>query len=422
MLSIRFTGLWRNPTFVKLWSAQTVSEFGSLLGALRFTAVLVLGATPFQMALLAAADRAPELLIGLIAGVWVDRLRRRPVLIGADIGRAALLGSVPLSFFLGLLRIEQLYLVAFLTGILTSLSNVAHTSYLPSLVRREQLLEANSKLAASSSIVEAGAFSLGGWIVQWFTAMTAVAIDALSFLVSALLVGWIRAPEATPAPRQERSSIRREIAEGLKVVWSDPLLRAIVGGNMANRVGGGMIGTVILLYGIRELGFGPGLLGTIFAVGGISSLFGALVAGLVTRRLGLGTAMIGGFLIDGLAALLIPLAQGPLIVAGAFLVMHQLLADGAATVYYINQMSLRQAIVPDRLLGRVNASIWTATSGAFVVGSLLGGVLGETIGLRLTLLAGACTILLGGLWLALSPVRKLREVPTLPRETGTALV
>ena len=221
------TGLWLNGDFVKIWSGQTVSILGTLMQALQFTAVLALHATPFQMALLAASGLAPGLVVGLVAGAWVDRLRRRPILIATDLGRVALVGSVPTAYVLDVLTIEHLYVVSMLSGALTFLFNVAYCAYLPSLVRREELVEANSKLAASASAVEIGAFSLGGWLVQWFTAITATVIDALTFLVSGLLIAWIRTPEPLPTRVAGGRDLRREIAEGLRWMWADPLLRAM---------------------------------------------------------------------------------------------------------------------------------------------------------------------------------------------------
>ncbi len=189
------TGLWRNADFVKLWTGQTVSTLGTLMGALQLTAVLVLDASPLQMGLLAALRVAPGLIFGLAAGVWVDRLRRRPILIAADMGRAALMGSIPIAFLLGALRMEHLYLVAFGTGALTIFFDTAYRSYLPSLVPRGDLIEANSKLTASESVVEVTAFSVGGWIAQLVSAIATVTVDALSFLVSGVAIALIRKSE-----------------------------------------------------------------------------------------------------------------------------------------------------------------------------------------------------------------------------------
>ena len=243
--------LWRNGDFLKLWSAQTVSVTGSLLGALQLTAILALAATPFQLSLLTAAGVLPALLCGFVVGAWVDRLRRRPVLIAADLLRAALLGSIPGAWFVGALRIEQLYLIAFLHGLLTIFFNVAYRSYLPSLVRREQLVAANSRLSASASVAEVGAFSVGGWIAQLSSAIVVAAVDAVTFLVSALLLTSIRMSEPAPAPSAAQASLRREIIAGLRLVVANPILRAIgVSKAVGMGLGGGIIGTLIVLYGI----------------------------------------------------------------------------------------------------------------------------------------------------------------------------
>ena len=419
----RFTGLWRNPDFVKLWAGETVSVFGSLIGgtALQFTAILVLDATPFQIALLAAASLAPGLLFGLAAGVWVDRLRRRPILIAADVGRALLLVSIPLTYALDSLRIEQLYAVAFLAQTLTTFFDVAYLSYLPSLVRREELVEGNSKLTASASVAEVGGFGLAGWLVQVFTAPVAILIDAFSFLFSALFVGSIRAPEPGPAVPEGRRSMAREIGEGLSTVLANPILRAIAGSTLITEMSFRIFGTLIILYGSRELGFSPGALGMIFAVGGISSLVGALVAKRSAQRLGLGRAMVLGVLLMGVSMLFVPLARGPMVVAGALLVAQQLLGDGAFTVYEVTQVSLRQAITSDRLLGRVNAGLRFSGLVAMLIGALMAGLLGEALGLRPTLFVGAGGLFLAALWLVLSQVGVLKESPTPVAETSARM-
>ncbi|MCH7652759.1 MAG: MFS transporter [Chloroflexi bacterium] len=409
-MHLRLTGLWRNADFVKLWAGQTVSNFGTMMGALQFTAVLGLNAAPFEMGLLLAVGAAPGLLVGLVGGVWVDRLRRRPMLIAADIGRAVSLGSIPVAFVFGVLRMEHLYAVAFLNGALRTFFDIAYRSYLPFLVSRDNLMEANSKLTASESVVEAGAFTIGGWIVQLLSVMVAVVIDALSFLVSAFFLLRIRKTEPPPDAENSRKSTIHDLSEGLKFVWSTPLLRAVTGSAIAEGMGYGIVGALWLIYGIDVLGFDAGVLGTIAAVGGISSIFGATFASRVTKRFGVGRTMVVGFLLFGLSTLLIPAASGPLAVAALFLIAHQL-GDGAMIIYEINEMSLRQTITPDRLLGRVNASIRFVGIGTFLIGSLLGGALAEAIGLRWALVAGASSVIIGALWLAVSPIGRLKEMP-----------
>lgn len=410
---LRFRGLWRHGDFLKLWTGETVSAFGSLVGgtALQFTAILVLGATPFQIALLAVSARLPGFLASLAAGVWIDRLSRRPIMILADCGRALLLATIPAAALLGVLRIEHLYTVAFLTGLLTTFFDVAYQSYLPSLLSRDDLLEGNSKLAATASIAEVSGFGVAGWLVQIFTAPIAILVDAASFLVSAVAIGLIRTPER-PRLGQAETSVWREAYKGVQVVLSHPLLRAIAVSTIIFEISFQVVGAVISLFGLRVLGLGPGVLGMIYGVGGISSLVGALVAGRFTRWLGIGPAMIFGMMFMGLSILLLPLAHGANVAAGAFLVAQQLFGDGAYTIYDINQLSLRQVVAPEEVLGRVNATIRVGGFGAMLLGSIVGGLVGDALGPREALVVGGIGTLVGALSLALSPVRSTREAPS----------
>lgn len=393
-----------NRDFNRLWAAETVSVFGSLVSgaALSFTAILTLKATPVQLGLLMVADLLPRFLAGPAAGVWVDRARRRPLMVAADLGRALLLGSIPAAAAAGALRIEQLYVVAFLVGLLTLLFDVANHSFLPVLVGREQLVAANSRLTASSSVAEVGAFALAGWLVQWLTGPTAVLIDALSFLVSAFFLGLIRAREPEPAPAAERPGVLEEMVEGLQVVRSHAVLGSLAVVTLLLGLAGGAVGAVIVAFMTRTLGFKPGVLGTIWAVGGVTSLLGALAAGPLIRRLGLGRAMAVGLAFSGLGTLLVPLARGANLLSGALLVANQLVTDPAHTVYGIAQVSLRQSITPDRLLGRVNATLEATGLGATMLGALAGGLLAQHAGLRATVAIAACGTLAAALYLSRS--------------------
>jgi MFS family permease len=411
-VSLSRTSLWHNHDFLKLWTAKTVSDFGSLVSraALSFTAILLLKATPAQLSLLLVANLLPKFLIGLVAGVWVDRLPRRPVMIVADLGRAALLGSVPLAALFGALRMEQLYLVTLLIGILSLLFDIADRSYLPALVSRETLMEANSKLTATSSVAEFSAFSLGGWLVQWFTGPIAVLLDALSFLVSALFLGLIRRPEPPPTPREVRMGMRQELLEGLRTVRYHPLLAALAVAILLMSIFHGIIGTVIVAFMVRDLGFQPGVLGMIWAIGGLTSLGGAIMAAPLARRLGTGPTLVLGLLFSALGTLVVPMAHGATWLAAALLIANQIITDPAHTVYEINQVSLRQTVTPEHLLGRVNATMEFLALGATLLGTLLGGLLGERIGLRATLTIGAAGCLLPVLWLWMSPVKQVGAV------------
>ena len=406
---LRFDGLWRNPDFVKLWAGETISVFGSLIGrtALHFTAILVLDARPYEIATLLAMGIVPEVIVAPVVGVWVDRLRRRPIMISADLGRAALLASIPATYTFDALSMEQLYVVAFLTGILTMWFGVAYQTYLPSLVQREELLEGNSKLTASDSAAEVGAFGAAGWLVQVFTGPIAIFIDAVSFLFSAFFIGRINQTERPPAPKEERTGMLREAKEGIQTILGNQFLRATIVSECLNHFAFGMFGAAFGLYVIRVLDFQPGVLGMIYAVGGVSSLVGALFAARAASRLGVGPAMVSGLAIIGASMLLVPLAPGGVVLAAAFLVAQQL-GDGGFVVYSINEVSLRQTITPDRLLGRVNSGFEICAHGVLLLGILAGGALGETLGLRGTLTIGAGAMLLAAFCLAASPVRTVR--------------
>jgi MFS family permease len=256
---------------MRLWIGQTISVFGSLVGvtAMAFTAIYFLHATPFQLGLLAAARLAPGFLAGLAAGAWVDRLRRRPILIWSDIGRAVLLATIPLAAVSGILRIGHLYVVTFLVSILTVFFNVAYQSYLPSLIGRDELLGGNSKLTASASVAEAGGLAVAGWLVEVFTAPITILVDAISFVVSAISVWRISAPEPAAA-HTAQPDMWREIEEGLSAVLRDPVLRVTAACTLSKEFFGGMYGALAVLYMARDLGFAPGILGSIWALGGIS--------------------------------------------------------------------------------------------------------------------------------------------------------
>ena len=409
----RFTGLWRDRECLKYWTASAISDVGSQITALALPLIgaLTLMATPWEMGALTAATTAPIVIIGLFAGVIVDRLRRRPVLIVADIGRAVLLLTIPLASVLGVLRIEILYAVAFLVGALSLLFDVAHLSFLPSLIRRDDLVDGNSKLEVTAATAQVVGPGLGGTIIGILGAPFAVVLDAVSFLVSAWLIKRTRAVEAPRARPDERAGMWSEIQEGLRVVFAQPILRALMGCSATINLFGRMFLAVYVLYMTRELGLGPVGVGLVLATGGLGSLAGAVVGGPATRRFGFGPVMIASALGFGLTGLLVPLAvlfpriALPMVVASEFGQWMSIL------VYYVAAITVRQAMAPDRLQGRVNATIRFVGGSALPIGALLGGGLGGIIGLPLTLVVAEVGTLLGVVWLVLSPVRTLRALP-----------
>lgn len=410
------TTLWRHPDFVKLWSGQTVSKFGSHITgvALPLTAVLTLSATPAQMGVLAALGSLPVLLIGLPAGAWIDRLRRRPVLIAADVGRALLLVSIPVAALFHALHIEQLYVVALLAGALTVFFDVADPAFLPAVVPVEQLVEGNSKLGASDSLAEIAGPSLAGVLVQWLSVPFAIAIDAATFVFSALCLGAIRVREPQPARGAERQHIGREIVGGLHMVLGQPLLRALAGTMATFTFFGNFIGTLYTIYLLRVLHVPPAAIGVLIGLGGVGALVGALLAEPIVRRLGLGKTLIAAMIFYGCTGLVIPLAGGPTVVAIGMLAAGQLIGDVAIAVYLINDVSLRQSVIPSSMLGRANASMQVLARGIGPAGALLAGILGgnAVLGMRGTILIGVLGVIVSSLWLVFSPVRTLQARAT----------
>jgi MFS family permease len=353
------------------------------------------------------------LLFGLFAGVWADRQRRRPLLILADVGRGCLLFLIPLTAWLGLLSMELLYLVIFCTGLLGLVFGVAYNSYLPSLVPREQLIAANSRLALSTSAAEIAGPGLAGWLTQVVTAPVAILVDAISFLFSALLISSIRGSEAKVEPVDEAKNVWREIGAGLRFIGGNPILRAITGGTSTVSFFNAVFEAVSMLYMIRNLELEPALLGIIFGGGSVGFLVGALLPERLATWFGLGPTIMIGFLIPGLSDFMLPLVSGSKFAMVGLLTISQICFGLGLTLYNVGQVSLRQAVTPDHLLGRMNATLSFAVSGIVPLGALAGGALGELVGIRATLLLAASGELLAVLWLIGSPIRSLRQAPAL---------
>jgi len=401
-LSLR--GLWRARGFRMLWVGHGISLLGSQVTflALPLVAIISLHATPFEMGLLGATSGIPTLLFGLLVGVWIDRHRRRPVLIATDLGRAALLLTIPFAAIAGILHLELLLFVAFLIGILTLLFEVAAQAFLPILVPHEQLAEANSKLELGRSAAEIAGPGVAGGLVQLVTAPFALLADAASFIASALLLAGIRDAD---------SRVREEIGEGVRWVWRHPVLRPLTGATGILAFFNSLLEAVYLLYLTRHLALAPATLGVIFALGGIGFLLGAVAAERVARRVGVGRTLILALALVGLADLAVPLVGGPPQLIAPVLIGAQLCFGVALTIFKVIAASLRQGSTPDRLQGRMNATVRLLVEGLTPLGALAGGVLGQGIGLRLTLLAAVGGELLAALWLLCSSVRKLGTPP-----------
>lgn len=413
---MRLDGLWRDHDFVRLWSASTISVFGTLITttALPFTAILVLGASPSLVGWLRLAELLPGFVVGLVAGAWLDRRRRRPVMVAADLARAAILLSVPVAALTGSLGFPHLLAVAAGMSVLGVVFDVAWQAHLPGVVGRARLVEANSKVTAAWSVAEAASFSVGGWLVQLLTAPIAVAVDAATFVASALCLRGMRTPERDPAAERDpghRSSLSGDAVEGVRIVWADRRLRALAVANLGMAVSFGTGGAAFLIYVNQVLGFGPGVLGLIFALGGVSSFVGAIVAGRIAF-LPIGPVMITCFVAAAVGTALAPLATSAGVIGVSLLVAQQFVSDPAWTILDINTVSLRQAVTADEALGRVNATFRVGDVGGQMVGTLVGGYVGDAFGARAALWVGVAALLVAAVWLAVSPVRNLRSLPT----------
>ena len=400
--------------FRKLWIGQSISAVGSqvTLIALPLAAAFTLTATPQQMGLLVAAGWLPYPLFALFFGAWADRLPRRPILIATDIVRAAVLLTIPLAAFTGLLRIEHLLIAAFVAGSMTVLFRSAYVSFIPVLVGRESLVEANTKLALSESVARVAGPSLGGLLVQLITAPFAILFDALSFVASAVAVAAVRVRE-TPPTLAERRPIWTEIVEGIRVVITNPFIRTVtVIGFLFNAVI--TIGdAVFVLYVARELGLNGALLGAVYTVGGLAAVAGTTAVQRTTARFGIGPSLVGAILLFTIAGGLVLVASGPPIVAAAYLAMSAAVRSFCAQLFNVTTSSLFQAAVPYRLLGRVSGA-GAVGLGLIPISALLGGWLGQNVGLWNTLAIAIAGQFVAFVYVALSPLRAIRTTKDVP--------
>lgn len=402
--------LWRHGDFLRLWAAQTISQFGSQVSliALPLVAIVALKASALEVALLGAVEMLPFLLIALPAGVWVDRLPRRPILVIGDLGRAVALASIPAAWAADTLTIWQLYVVGFVVGVFTVFFDVAYQSYLPSLVERGQLVEGNAKLEVSRSAAQLAGPGAGGVLVGSLGGPYAILVDALSFVWSGLLVGRIRRYEAPHVP-QEQPNMRRELMEGLRYLFGDPRWRAIAIYVACANFFSSLMFSIFLVYVVRELDFSAELIGLTLALGNIGWLVAAVIARRVSGRFGVGRTLVVAGALGGMPLLLIPIA--PRDAAVPFFVAALIVVSLGAVLFNVTGISLQQALTPTRMLGRMNASRRWVVWGTIPLGSATGGVLAETIGLRPTLFVGAIGASVAFLVLLVEPLRTIEGLP-----------
>lgn len=406
-------GLWGHADFLKLWAAQAVSSFGSRITreGLPLVAILTLQASPAQLGILAALARGPGLVVGVFAGGWVDSARRRPILIGADLFRCLLLMTVPLAAWSHWLTMPQVYCVAALVGAASVLFDIADQAYLPSLVGKPDLLEGNAKLATTEATAEIGGPALAGMLFQVFTPPIAILADAVTYLVSALSLGAIRAPEPTPIPRQQDKHWLADLKFGFEAVMAQPLVRPMLIMTVVQTFFGSFFAGLYMLFAIKTLGLSTSLMGVTIAVGGVGALSGALLARVSVARLGPGPAIIVTGLISAVSALLIPTAPANLFWGTIVLMIGQWFGDAFGVAAIVPASTLRQTVFSTEMLGRTSAVFHVATGAMAVAGAVIGGAAAEVIGIRPTMWVGALGIIAGQLVLLFSPLRKLKSMP-----------
>ena len=415
-------GLWRHPDFIRLWSAETVSQFGTqfTLLALPLVAIDALHVSAFEVAALTTVEFLPFLLVSLPAGVWVDRLRRRPILIAGDLARALLLASVPVAYWIGHLSMAQLYVVAFLGGIATVFFDVAYQSYLPSLVERQQLIDGNAKLEISRAAAQLGGPGLAGIVIDFLRAPAALAFDALSYVGSALFIFSIRKPESSVRTDAPRRRMREELREGLRWVLRHPYLKNIAACTALFNFWGNMGFAVLLVFARRELHLSPLAIGLAFTLSNIGPLLAAFNADRISSRFGVGRTIIAASIIGAPTFLVIPFApEGN--AALAVLIPAFVIGGLSNVIYNVTQVSLRQAITPERLQGRMNSVMRFIVWGTIPLGSIIGGVLASQIGVKETLIVSGIGCFLPFLPVLFSPVRAIEEMPD-PIEDEAAAV
>jgi MFS family permease len=411
------TRLIRNRDFQKLWTAQSISVFGSQISllAIPLTAAIILKVEPFAFAMLGTIEFLPFILFTLPAGAWVDRLPRRPILIIGDLGRAVALSTIPLAYLLGSVTIWQLYAVGFVTGTLTVFFDVADQSYLPAILERDQLVEGNAKLQVSQSAAEIAGPGVAGYLVSIVQAPFAILLDALSFVASAFFIFLIRRPEPPVVPEVDdagrpKGSLVEEVRQGLGFVLGNSSLRAISAASATFNLASYVCFSIYILYAVNELHLAAATIGIVFAIGNIGTLIGAVLANRLARSLGVGPTMIGSIFIGGFVGVLVAIAP-PGDAAIPFLVGSGIAGGVGRMIYTISQVSYRQAICPPRMQGRMNATMRFVVWGTIPIGSIVSGILGSAIGLHDTIWVGAILFFIPAIFLLLSPVRALRVVP-----------
>ncbi len=402
------TSLWSHGAFVKLWTGQVAAQMAAQISflAVPLAATILLDASPFQMGVLTALASVPSLVFGLQAGAIVDRRPRRPLMIGADLIRAVALAAIPVAWWLDLLSFPLLYLVVLVAGAGSLMFDVAYGAFLPSVIERHRLVEGNGKLELSRTASELAGPGIAGNLVQLVGAPLTLLCNAGLYVVSALTIWRIRVRERVGDDDQaHEAGMRDRIRAGLAIVWRTGPLRAAVGTRGVLNLFNAMLEAVFVLYIVQALDVGPAALGIVFSVGGLGFLVGALAPSFLNQRLGLGVTTVVALVVIGVSDLLVPLAEGTGWLIIPLLIAAQFCFGIGMTLFNVNQASIRQALTPDHLRGRAGATARFVAMGVVPIGAVLGGAMGELLGLRETLVLAAIGELGAALWLWRSPLR-----------------
>jgi MFS family permease len=403
--------LLRQPEFLKLWAAQSISQLGDqvTLLALPLVAVLTLDASAAQMGFLVAAELMPHLLFSLFAGVWIERSRRRRrLMIVADLARALLLASVPLAAAFGVLSFPQLYAVAFAAGTFAVLFDISWPTLFIAVVPRRDVVDANSKMSLSRALSFVVGPSAAGFLVQALTAPVTLLVDAFSFLGSALFLTRLRAQE--PPVEDDGNGVLRSLRDGMRFVLRDELIRTDLACAATVNLFNYVFHAVFILYATRELGVSPGTLGIALGAGAVGGILGALIAPKLEQLIGIGRSVVLGSVLFPAPLIVVPIASGSELQLGLMLGAAEFLSSVGVMIFDVSAASMLYLRTPDRIRARAVGTLRFVNYGIRPIGALLGGALGTALGLQTTLWIGVLGALLGVVWLFFSPIPRLREV------------
>ncbi|BDV32177.1 MFS transporter [Microbacterium terricola] len=410
--AVRQGSLWRDRNFLTVWGGQALSQFGAQITelALPVLAVLVLHATEWEVGLLGAAQVTAFLVVGLPAGAWIDRMRKRRVMIWADVVRAAALAALPIVAFTGTMQIWHMYVVALVMGVATVFFDVSNQSIIPSLVRPDQISEANGKLQSTEQLAGLAGPAVGGWLISIVAAPFAILITVGTYIASFTALLFARDHEQL-RPATDHRPLPREIGEGLRWVFGNPLLRRIVGTTGVANFFGTIAGTLLPIFVLRELGLTPAMFGIVFSLSAVGGLLGAIATPRIVARIGEARAIPISAILFCLVPFFLPAISLVPALAFPLLVVQFFVTSFTVLLYNITQVSFRQRITPPRLLGRMNASIRFVVWGVMPIAALVAGAVSTWIGVVPTLWIAACGELLACLFVVIGPFWGMRELP-----------